>query len=298
MTTTGETNGRKIGPERITEPPSGYPPRFGFGQFGAEYKRTWWSRANGLGTVLGVPTCGGTRLTGTLCWQRPRPRFKPLRPCQLGWHPPTLTRKAHTMKKALLGAAMLVALAAPAHAAMNFTIPTNVPAGYMNVRNGPGTNHNLVGSIPAGAANVIGSRCVPRDDRIAGSDFCLVDWNNLHGWVASSGLMPTEVQVTQRWWYLTNSVGASVFNYYDPTMMCRTGQSPAQNFEYRRNMGQSPQITDNGDQVLVDYANIDPNVPFARLHATYFRTQASCEAEAQSRRTHAQEETVNLSQYR
>ena len=31
-------------PERITRAQDGYPKRFGFGTFGSEYKRTWWSR--------------------------------------------------------------------------------------------------------------------------------------------------------------------------------------------------------------------------------------------------------------
>jgi hypothetical protein len=31
-------------PERITRAQDGYPERFGFGMFGKEYARTWWTR--------------------------------------------------------------------------------------------------------------------------------------------------------------------------------------------------------------------------------------------------------------
>jgi Bacterial SH3 domain len=72
---------------------------------------------------------------------------------------------------------------------MTFRVPLDVSAGHMNVRNGPGSNHGLVGSIPAGQT-VRASRCVPRDDGIAGADWCLVNWNGVTGWVSQAGLMP------------------------------------------------------------------------------------------------------------
>jgi hypothetical protein len=31
-------------PERITRPQDGYPESWGFGEFGRDYRRTWWSR--------------------------------------------------------------------------------------------------------------------------------------------------------------------------------------------------------------------------------------------------------------
>ena len=79
---------------------------------------------------------------------------------------------------------------------LTFVIPSNVSAGHMNVRKGPGSNHQLLGSIPAGQT-VTASRCAPRDDGIVGADWCLVTWRNLNGWVSRIGLMPVEASVTQ-----------------------------------------------------------------------------------------------------
>jgi hypothetical protein len=84
----------------------------------------------------------------------------------------------------------------PTTSEMLFVIPPNVSGGHMNVRNGPGTNHGLLGAIPAGQT-VRASRCVRRDDGIAGADWCLVTWSGLTGWVSQVGLMPVTPQPTQ-----------------------------------------------------------------------------------------------------
>ena len=84
----------------------------------------------------------------------------------------------------------------PTTSEMLFAIPPNVSGGHMNVRNGPGTNHGLLGAIPAGQT-VRASRCVRRDDGIAGADWCLVTWNGLTGWVSQVGLMPVTPHPTQ-----------------------------------------------------------------------------------------------------
>jgi SH3-like domain-containing protein len=117
------------------------------------------------------------------------------------------------MKRSLLAAAMLLGGSAAAPAVeLNCTtsadelhcsvaspppseptrlwkIPREVSAGHMNIRSGPGTNHGLIGVVPAGAT-VSSSRCVPRDDGIAGAYWCLVNWNGIRGWVSQAGLMP------------------------------------------------------------------------------------------------------------
>ena len=59
----------------------------------------------------------------------------------------------------------------------------------MNIRTGPGKYHSLIGSIPSGEI-VSTSRCVPRDDGIAGPNWCLVNWNGVRGWVSLLGLTP------------------------------------------------------------------------------------------------------------
>ena len=84
----------------------------------------------------------------------------------------------------------------PTTSEMLFVIPPDVSGGHMNVRNGPGANHGLLGAIPAGQT-VRASRCARRDDGIAGADWCLITWNGLTGWVSQVGLMPVTPQPTQ-----------------------------------------------------------------------------------------------------
>jgi uncharacterized protein YraI len=89
----------------------------------------------------------------------------------------------------VLAFAMLLLVYTTASRAMQFTVPADVSAGHMNVRTGPGTNHSLIGSVPAGAT-VASERCVPRDDGIRGADWCFVNYGGLRGWVSQAGLMP------------------------------------------------------------------------------------------------------------
>jgi hypothetical protein len=90
--------------------------------------------------------------------------------------------------KSLLKAAAVLLMTTAAHATV-YTVPSDATGGRLNMRSGPGTNHSLVGAIPAGAT-VNATQCVPRDDGIRGSEFCLVAYNGITGWAASSSLMP------------------------------------------------------------------------------------------------------------
>jgi hypothetical protein len=89
-------------------------------------------------------------------------------------------------------AAALALLTTAAHADMLFTTAQSA-----KVRNGPGVNHTLLDEIPAG--NLISaSRCVRRDDGIAGADWCLVNYPDgpvahrtaVAGWVSQAALLP------------------------------------------------------------------------------------------------------------
>jgi hypothetical protein len=96
------------------------------------------------------------------------------------------------MKMKLLASVALAGVmigAAPSHANMLFTVPSNVSEGHLNVRNGPGVNHGLIGAIPGGQT-VSASRCAPRDDGISGANWCFVTWNGMQGWASQAGLMP------------------------------------------------------------------------------------------------------------
>jgi hypothetical protein len=92
------------------------------------------------------------------------------------------------MRRTILIAAAFALLTTTAHAAI-YTVPADVSAGRLNIRSGPGTNHALVGAIPAGAT-IRSDRCVPRDDGINGASWCLVTFNGATGWASSAGLMP------------------------------------------------------------------------------------------------------------
>jgi hypothetical protein len=97
------------------------------------------------------------------------------------------------MRRTILTAAALALLmSTAAHADILFTT-----AQVAKVRNGPGVNHNLLDEIPAG--NLISaSRCVRRDDGIAGADWCLVNYPDsavarrspVAGWVSQAVLLP------------------------------------------------------------------------------------------------------------
>lgn len=76
-------------------------------------------------------------------------------------------------------------------ATMWFQVPPYASNGILNVRRGPGVNHGLVGTIPAGQV-VSASRCVPRDDGTVGADWCLVSWNGLTGWASQAVLLPLQ----------------------------------------------------------------------------------------------------------
>ena len=103
-------------------------------------------------------------------------------------------RKGHQegvseVKKLLMSTCAVFALCGTAHADIMFTVPQGVSEGHMNMRDGPGTNHSLIGAIPAGAV-VSASQCVPRDDGIRGANWCHIYYNGIRGWVSQAGLMP------------------------------------------------------------------------------------------------------------
>ena len=62
-------------------------------------------------------------------------------------------------------------------------------ASDVKIRRGPGSNHDLLGTIPTGV-DVVAARCVPRDDGLAGADWCLISWRGLTGWGSRANLMP------------------------------------------------------------------------------------------------------------
>lgn len=103
------------------------------------------------------------------------------------------------MKRSLLAASamLLISTAAASANDMLFRVPNDVSAGHMNVRNGPGVNHGLIGEIPAGQM-VRASQCVGRDDGIRGADWCYIDFGRTGGWISQAGLMPVQIPADTR----------------------------------------------------------------------------------------------------
>jgi uncharacterized protein YraI len=102
---------------------------------------------------------------------------------KLIWYPTTQWR-------GLLGAAILVATSVGASASWYQVSPT-VPDGSLNMRDGPGVNHALLGSIPAGTY-VEAYTCRRRDDGIVGGQWCLVRYNGISGWASTAQMMPAQ----------------------------------------------------------------------------------------------------------
>lgn len=87
-------------------------------------------------------------------------------------------------------AAEEVALLASAE---TFRIPEDVPAGFFNVRSGPGTIHEVLFTIPAGTGQIVQSgECRPPEPDGQGSDWCPIAWEGNTGWISTLGLEPEQ----------------------------------------------------------------------------------------------------------
>lgn len=110
-------------------------------------------------------------------------------------------------RKLLLAGVAAVALATGA-SAETFIVQSS--DGYMNLRDGPGVGHNIIGTVRNGT-RVVTSQCAPRDDA-PGPDWCFVHLRNADGWISMAGLVspagavpagPVSWPATPRPFYLT-----------------------------------------------------------------------------------------------
>jgi hypothetical protein len=63
-----------------------------------------------------------------------------------------------------------------------------VSGGYVNLRDGPGQDRQVVFQIPAGqSVQVSGMECVLSNDGVSTFPYCPVVWNDMRGWVSASG---------------------------------------------------------------------------------------------------------------
>ena len=63
----------------------------------------------------------------------------------------------------------------------------NVSQGIQNVRSGPGTQHDILFTIPAGLGGIVVQTCKEPEKR-GGSSWCLIRWQNKSGWLSQNGL--------------------------------------------------------------------------------------------------------------
>jgi hypothetical protein len=66
--------------------------------------------------------------------------------------------------------------------------------GYLNLRDGPGTGHTLISSMPAGSIVRQVGRCVKGDDNVTRFKWCNVEWNGSTGWASAYGLELAEAK--------------------------------------------------------------------------------------------------------
>jgi hypothetical protein len=82
-------------------------------------------------------------------------------------------------------------------AAPTYRIVADAPAGYFNVRAGPGTSYNILSTVPAGTGGIRGTgECRPPEVG-KGSVWCPVELEGSSGWISSTGLEIEETEASE-----------------------------------------------------------------------------------------------------
>lgn len=72
-----------------------------------------------------------------------------------------------------------------------YRVKDNVEDGYLNMREGPGVQYEIMTRIPAGMGGVESkNKCVNPKDGSSRYPFCLVEWHKFKGWMSSFWLEP------------------------------------------------------------------------------------------------------------
>jgi hypothetical protein len=71
----------------------------------------------------------------------------------------------------------------------SYRIKPDVSSGYLNMRSGPGQNHQVVAAIPAGSDGVMLDSCRPPEDDKSRGEWCRVTWRDHSGWISRSGMV-------------------------------------------------------------------------------------------------------------
>ena len=78
----------------------------------------------------------------------------------------------------------------PAARSQTWRVKQEVSKGIQNVRSGPGTTHDILFSIPAGAGGIERGSCRQPDSGGGSFNWCQVTWRGRKGWTSSNGLEP------------------------------------------------------------------------------------------------------------
>jgi uncharacterized protein YraI len=76
--------------------------------------------------------------------------------------------------------------------AAEYRVNDDVPGGILNLRTGPGVNHDLVVSSPSGSTGVEVTECRSGDDDVSKKSWCRATWKGNHGWVSSCCISQTQ----------------------------------------------------------------------------------------------------------
>jgi TPR repeat protein len=89
---------------------------------------------------------------------------------------------------------LLSALTTAAGSAEEYRVDENASGGYLNIRNGPGVGHQVVGRIPAGTNGVEVTDCESPDDNGRSTKlWCEVEWSGHSGWASTCCMSPVTV---------------------------------------------------------------------------------------------------------
>jgi uncharacterized protein YraI len=69
--------------------------------------------------------------------------------------------------------------------AQTYTVKQDVSDGILNMRDGPGTGHRLIVSIPAGSDGISVGECRNPDDGTSRFTRCHASWRGASGWISS-----------------------------------------------------------------------------------------------------------------
>ena len=93
-----------------------------------------------------------------------------------------------TLQNAKAAFETLIARSVPVRSSTTRRVKSTASGGYINLRDGPGLDRDVLTQIPAGESIVVDeSKCMPGSDGRTRFPFCPVTWRDQKGWASASG---------------------------------------------------------------------------------------------------------------